>query len=117
MASTRNKNCPGDYNAEQSINKSIDSYSTYYDAAVAHTNHFAGDGLLMGKKFPSTLCNNYVDVESQLRGIGATNLVKPVMKVTPNMQYIQSLNIIDRLPVLIPEPLVVEKYQRPYPME
>ena len=71
----------------------------------------------MGKKFPSTLCNNYVDVESQLRGIGATNLVKPLMKVTPNMQYIQSLNIIDRLPVLIPEPLVVEKYQRPYPME
>lgn len=118
MASTRNKNSAGDYKAEQFINTSIDSYSTYVNSssALAYTNHLAGDGLLFGKNARSTLCNNYVDVETQLFGIGATNLVNPKMKVKEDMTYIQSLNIIDRLPVLIPEPLIVEKNQRPYPM-
>jgi len=116
MASTRNKNSQGDYNAEQMINKSIDTYATYIQSAnaEAYTNHFAGDGLLVGKNARSTLCNNYTDVESQLFGIGTTNLVEPKSKVYPEMKHMQSLCIIDRLPVLIPEPLIIDKNQRPY---
>ena len=115
MASTKNKNTFGNYRAEQFINTSIDSYSTYVNggSALAYSNHLAGDGLLMGKNARSTLCNNYIDVESQLFGIDATNLVNPKMDVTPEFRYVQSLNIINRLPVLIPEPLIVDKYQRP----
>ena len=118
MASTRNRNSPGDYNAEQHINTSIDTYATYVNSASAeaYTNHIAGDGLLAGRNARSTLCHNYTDVESQLFGIGTTNLVNPKGRVVANARPLQSLSIIDRLPVLIPEPLIVEKNQRPYAM-
>ena len=114
MASTRNKNSPGDYKLEQNINTQIDNYKTYVRSSVAFDNHFAGDGLLMGRNARETFCQNYCDVESQLFGIGSTNLVNPKKSVTPDFQPIQSLNIIDRLPLLVPEPLVVEQGHRPY---
>jgi len=118
MASTRNRNSEGDYIAEQRINQQIDTYATFINSAPgeAFTNHLAGDGLLMGKNARSTLCNNYTDMESQLFGIGSTNLVNPKSHISPDFRYIQSLNVIDRLPVLIPEPLIIQKNQRPYPM-
>ena len=115
MASTNNKNTPGNYKAEQSINSSIGNYTTYIQSAQgeAYTNHFAGDGLLMGTNARTTMCHNYTDVESQLFGIGTTNLVNPKPSVTPQMKYMQSVSVIERLPVLVPEPLIVDKNQRP----
>lgn len=115
MASTNNKNTPGNYKAEQAINSLIGNYTTYIQSAQgeAYTNHFAGDGLLMGTNARTTLCNNYTDVESQLFGIGATNLVNPKSLVKPEIKYMQSVSIIDRLPVVVPEPLILEKNQRP----
>jgi len=116
MASTSSKNTPGDYRAEQHINNEIGTYLTYVNSApaVAYTNHFAGDGLLMGKNARSQMCHNYLDIESQLFGIGATNLVNPKPIQIPDLRPLQSLNVIDRLPVYLPEPLVVQKDQRPY---
>ncbi len=115
MASTRNKNCHGDYHAEQKINTLIDNYAVYVNSTEAYTNHLAGDGLLVGKNARNTLCHNYTDVESQLFGIGTTNLVNPKNTVSPDLRPIQSLSIINRLPVLVPEPLIVEKNQRYLP--
>jgi hypothetical protein len=119
MASTSNKNTPGNYKHEQRINDNISTYSTYlYSApAQAYTSHLPGDGLLPGKIARSQLCNNYCDVESQLFGIGSTNLVNPTTPVQPELRSLQSLSVIDRLPVLLPEPLKVEKNQRPYFLE
>jgi hypothetical protein len=34
--------------------------------------------------------------------------------VNPDLKPIQSLNMIEKLPVMIPEPLIIEKNQRPY---
>jgi hypothetical protein len=115
MASTRNKNQQGDYNAEQFMNTSIDTYATFINSAPAeaYTNYLAGDGLLAGKNARNTLCHNYTDVESQLFGIGTTNLVNPKSHVTPELKPLQSLSIINRLPILVPEPLIVDKNQRP----
>jgi hypothetical protein len=113
MASTRNKNSPGDYKLEQNINTHIDQYKTMRSSTYAFENYLAGDGLLVGKTPRETLCANYCDVESELFGIGTTNLVKPKEPVVPSFNPVQSLNVIDRIPVIIPQPLVVENGQRP----
>ena len=117
MASTRNKNTLGDYKLEQRNNTEIREYNTYENSAygAAQQTNFAGDGLLMGRIAAVQLSNNSCDIESQLFGIGSTNLVIPKEFVEPSIKSLQSLTIIDRLPVLVPEPLVVEKNQRPYP--
>jgi len=112
MASTRNKNSPGDYKLEQNINTHIDSYSTLRSSTYAFENYLAGDGLLAGKNPRESICTNYCDVESELFGIGTSNLVKPKPPVVPSFNPIKSLNVIDRTPVFIPQPLIVEKGQR-----
>lgn len=116
MSSTRNKNTPGDYMLEQQYNKSNCKYNTFEHSAYgkAVETRYAGDGLLPGKIAHTNLAYNACDIESQLFGIGSTNLVNPASPMKPDYKYIQSLNIIDKLPVIIPEPLVIEKNQRPY---
>lgn len=115
MASTSNRNTPGNYALEQKMNQHIDSYQTYLHsgAGEAYTNHLPGNGLLPASTARSQLCGNYCDVESQLRGIGSTNLVNPQTPVVPQHRTLDSLSIMTKLPVLLPEPLVVEKNQRP----
>jgi hypothetical protein len=114
MSSTRNKNMPGDYTLEQSANKLGCKYSTYESAGKPVETYYAGDGLLAGRIPASNLAFNACDIESQLFGIGSTNLVNPKKDVRPDIKPVQSLNMIDKLPIFIPEPLVVEKNQRPY---
>jgi hypothetical protein len=115
MSSTRDKNQRGDYLQQQRINHRIDNYMTYINSAPAkaHTSHFPGDGLLMGKNARETFCHNYVDVETELFGISSSNLVNPTPKVMPQFEVPKSLNIIDRMTVLVPEPLIVQKDNRP----
>jgi len=117
MASTRNRNCQGDYVLEQTQNKDICNYSEYANSAYGHPveTMLPGDGLLTGRIGAAKLSGNYCDIESQLFGIGSTNLVKPKEPVIPDIHPLLSLHVIDRLPVLVPEPLVVAKNQRPYP--
>ena len=112
MASTRNKNCPGDYKLEQYVNTQLDAYAVNKSATVAYENYLPGDGLLPAKTPRKIICENYTDVESALFGIGSTNLVNPQAPTVPIFQPTQSLNVIDRLPTMVPEPLIVEKGQR-----
>lgn len=115
MASTSNKNTPGNYHHEQKSNTLNGEYMTYLNsgAGEAYTNHFAGDGLLAGKNARSQLCNNFCDIESQLFGIGTSNLVNTYKPVEPQLRPMQSLSIMQKTPVIIPEPLVIETNQRP----
>jgi hypothetical protein len=114
MASTRNKNTFGDYRLEQNINKTTAGYSTYVSYGQPLQTHFPGNGLLAGRIVSENLSRNACDIESQLFGIGSTNLEIPRMPYVPEIKSLQSLNIIDKLPVMVPEPLAVEKNQRPY---
>tara|TARA_B110000879_G_C11120735_1_gene491668 strand:+ start:618 stop:974 length:357 start_codon:yes stop_codon:yes gene_type:complete len=116
MASTSNKNTPGNYSHEQKMNTQVDEYRTFVNSAAGHayTNHLPGNGLLPASNARDNLCKNYCDIESQLRGIGSTNLVNPQMQVNPQLITQDSLSVMDKLPVFMPEPLVVEKNQRPY---
>lgn len=115
MASTRNLNWQGNYDLEQKQNNGIADFNTYKNYGLAYTNHFAGDGLLMGHRSSTTLAYNAIDIESQLRGICATNLTGPSFKVEADYKRMDSLAIIDRLPMILPEPLRVDQNQRPLP--
>lgn len=113
MASTRTKNTSGNYDLEQWSNRSQVGYYTSSTYGPAQQTMLPGDGLLAGNVSRTQLANNSCDVESLLFGIGSTNLVQPRPEVVPIISQLKSLNVIDRLPVLLPAPLVVDLNQRP----
>jgi hypothetical protein len=115
MASTRNKNTPGDYLLEQRQIGEIANYYAYENSpnGEAVTPNIAGDGLLVGRMAPTNFSFNSCEIESQLFGIGSTNLVAPKAEVMLDKKEVKSLDVIDKLPVFIPERLVLEKGQRP----
>ena len=113
MASTRNRNTPGNYKLEQWSNTHECNYNTYATYGKPTETMFPGDGLLTGKVGPMALAHNSCDIESMLRGIGSTNLVNPNPETVPEIKPLNSLSIIDRLPVAVPDPLVIEPNQRP----
>lgn len=112
MASTRNKNTPGDYQLEQK--SYIDFYLNTMDAAkqTPIQKTFPGNGLLQGKVVSRDLANNYTDIESVLFGIGSTNLVQPLPTVVPDIHILPSLNIMNKTPMIIPNPIYVDTKQR-----
>jgi hypothetical protein len=114
MASTRNKNTPGDYKLEKQQNINVINYNTYLSYGVPMATYYSGDGLLGGRIASENLSGNSCDIESMLRGIGATNLETPLPTLTPELKSIKSLSIIDRLPVYVPRTLVVDPNQRPH---
>ena len=115
MASTRNKNTPGNYRAEQwSLEQNrINQHYLYAGNGQAITTHFAGNGLIGGWMPRTELSHNPIDIESSLYGIGSTNLVEPKSETVPYIKKVDSLNIADRLELLLPKPLYIEPNQRP----
>jgi hypothetical protein len=118
MASTRNKNTPGNYNLEQYENTQSRNYTLYPNSqyGAAYNTRLPGNGLLPAQIPWDKLSYNAPDIESFLLGINSTNLVNPAPCLKPELANLQSTNIFDKRPTLIPEPLVVEKYQRPFPV-
>jgi hypothetical protein len=115
MASTRSKNNEGDYYLEQQYNSRSCDYLTHHKNNFGRpiSTNFAGNGLLNGRVAPMNLSSNPYDIESQLFGIGTSNMVKPKPDVIPDIYTLKSLDVSDRLKVIVPEPLIVEKGQRP----
>lgn len=117
MASTSNKNTLGDYDAEQRRYRDHLAFQQYVhnSAGQAYTTNLPGNGLLAGQVYSGNLSHNNIDVESFLRGTGATNLVQPELStnVKPDLVQLDSLNIHEKLPVIVPRNLIVEKNQRP----
>jgi hypothetical protein len=62
------------------------------------------------------LSYNAADTESFLFGINSTNLVNPAPCFVPEINQIGTVNIYEKGVTFIPEPLVVEKNQRPFPV-
>ena len=115
MASTRNKNDKGNYQSDERSKEDQRLYLNFKHQGngQAYTNHFAGDGLLMGQMGASNLSYNFCDIDSYLKGIGSTNLVAPIPKIEPQIKPLESLSIMDKVPLLLPERLVIDKNQRP----
>ena len=115
MSSTRNKNTPENYSLEQRQIGAVAAYSAYANSAYGDptTIQFAGNGLLMGRMPAIQLSNNSCDIETQLFGIGSTNLVTPKSNVVLEPRDVKSLNVADRLTTYIPDALTIDAGQRP----
>ena len=117
MASTSNKNTPGDYRLEQNAFKKSSNYLLNRDYSEATPTYAAGHGLIQGHLPDTILSGNPKDIESDLFGIGSTNLVKPQGPVKAELKTLKALSIVDRrVPLIMPrnfDPLVA---QRPYPI-
>ena len=110
MASTRDRNTPGNYRMEQNINTSTVGWST---AAHEVTAYHPGDGLGAAKTARTALASNACDIESQLFGIGTANLENPQPIVVPKLTQLTSLAVFDKPKVALPEPLMVSPHNRP----
>uniref|UniRef100_A0A6C0B6N8 Uncharacterized protein n=1 Tax=viral metagenome TaxID=1070528 RepID=A0A6C0B6N8_9ZZZZ len=114
MASTRNKNTTGNYSLEVEGKREQAQYKVSELYSVPRETNFFGDGLLAGRVGPAKLSSNYCDIESDLRGIGATNLVQPHTPVVPDINQLKTLNIIDRIPLIIPKSYKHSNVERPF---
>ena len=117
MASTSNLNYKGNYEAEQRKYRDHLAFQQYVhnSAGQAYTNNLPGIGLLAGQVYSGNFSKNHIDVESFLRGTGTTNLVQPELStnVKADLVNLESLNIHEKLPVILPKNLVIERNQRP----
>lgn len=118
MASTRNKNTPGNYCLEQKQNIGIESWQLYKNGAngYAYDTRLPGNGLNPGQLPWYTLSNNPADIESFLLGINSTNLVNPAPPLTPELKCLQTANVFKTKQVIMPVPQAIPKYQRPFPI-
>jgi len=117
MTSTSNRNYSGNYDAEQRQYRDHLAFQQYLNSASgqAFTNNLPGTGLLAGQVYSGNLSTNNIDVESFLRGTGTVNLVQPELStnVKPDLTQLDSLNIHEKLPIILPRNLKIEENQRP----
>jgi hypothetical protein len=118
MASTRNKNTPGNYCLEQNQYHQSQNYTLYPNSQYgsAYNTRLPGNGLMPAQIPWNKLSYNAADTESFLFGINSTNLVNPAPCFVPEITKLNSANIFEKGPVYIPEPLIIEKNQRPFPV-
>jgi len=116
MTSTRNKNTPGNYYLHERDLALARNYEVYEPAVVPERPAFPALGYRPTHMSRDTLSNNSVDIESFLYGINSTNLVNPQPPVKPQLKTVPTIDFFERLPIIMPLPLVVEKNQRPYPI-
>ena len=117
MASTQNINTPGNYYLEQKQYKDNENYTLYPNSqyGAAYNTRLPGNGVNPGQIPWNQLSNNAVQIESFLFGVGSTNLVNPLPVMIPELKTLDTANFFEKNTTLIPEPLVVEKSQRPFP--
>ena len=118
MASTRNRNTPGNYCLEQRQYNQSENYTLYPNSqyGAAYNTRLPGNGLLPAQIPWNKLSYNAADTESFLFGINSTNLVNPAPCFVPEIKKLNSANIFEKTAVYMPEPLVIEKNQRPFPV-
>ncbi len=118
MASTRNNNTPNDYCLQQQSYKESRNYIDYQYASNgrAYKNAIPCMGVTPSHMPREAFSNNSVDIEGALFGINSTNLVNPQKPVNPNLKQLPEVSYFDRMQTIMPEPLVVEKNQRPFPI-
>ena len=118
MASTRNRNTPGNYSLEQKEYKQFEKYTLYPNSqyGAAYNTRLPGNGLNPAQIPWNKMSYNAPDIESFLLGINSTNLVNPAPCFVPELAKIDSVNVFEKDPILIPEPLALEKNQRPFPV-
>jgi hypothetical protein len=118
MASTRNKNTPGNHCLDERQNVRIEGWQLYQNGAngEAYDTRLPGTGLNPAQLPWYKLSSNAADIESFLFGINANNFVNPAPPLTPELKCLQSANLFKTSPVIMPVPQAIPKNQRPFPV-
>ena len=118
MASTRNKNTCSNYCLEQRITTKSSHYLEYPNGAsgAAYSPAIPCMGIIPSHMPRDAFSRNSVDIESALFGINSTNLVETQKPVVPQLITLPEVSFFGRMQLLMPDPLVVEKFQRPFPV-
>lgn len=113
MASTRNRNTPGDYTLEKKQFNDSFKYNTSKEYGQPVKSYLPGHGLLAAKTCRNALSKNACDIESTLFGIGANNLENPKPPCKPQLNELSSLYIAEKPTVFVVEPRSADPTQRP----
>jgi len=87
----------------------------YSQTGQAYENAIPCVGIMPSHMPREAFSHNSIEIESSLFGINSTNLVNPQQPTQPKLKTLPEKAFFDRLPMYMPEPLVVEKNQRPFP--
>ena len=118
MASTRNKNTCSNYCLEQRILTQSLKYSEFRNGAsgAAYRPAIPCMGIMPSQMPREAFSRNSVDIESALFGINSTNLVETQQPVVPELTRLPEVSFFGRMQLVMPDPLVIEKSQRPFPV-
>jgi len=116
MASTHLKNSKGQYCQEQRDHLLTEKYDFYKGFKVPMQSSLPVLGFnpsnMRAGIYNNILSNNPIDIESDLFGVGSTNLVKAKPTVYPSLNKLPEKCFFSRPHLAIPNPLVIEKNQR-----
>ena len=103
MASTRNKNTPGNYCLDQRQFTEMRNWSLYENSShgQAFDTKLAGNGLNPCQMPWTTLSHNPADIESFLFGINSTNLVNPSHNPRPELIRLGTVNLFEKQNIII----------------
>lgn len=113
MASTRNLNTPGDYKKQRSENANFLLYNSLSAYGDPKHVYMPGNGLMPAKTCRDKLSSNACDIESELFGIGSTNLVNPKPQLQPRLHNLKSLDVFDKPTYFVVNPRPINSNQRP----
>ena len=104
MSGTRDINQPGNYKVEQEALQKERQNLLYPHGPSGHAcdTLLPGLGLGASRIGSAHLSNNFVDIETNLYGIGSNNLVSPLPPVRPDLIPLGTLNVFKKEEVVDP---------------
>lgn len=96
---SRNNNTKENYKLEQRQNRSAFDY-IFYKSNI--TPQLQGNGIGISKLHASLLSENYMDVDSELKGIGSCNFIEPQYKVENVSKTLGFLDLYEKKKMLPP---------------
>lgn len=112
MSSTRNNNTINNYNVQQYIYNKTKNYILSPHLLV--NNYNLPDSTQPNRSInPNALSNNYIDIESNLKGIGSSNFISPKKFSAPNYKNIGNFKFYDRIELINANQIKQNLNQRP----
>ena len=115
MASTRNKNTREDYCLEKNKTNRFVDYQEYKYSRQNYDPKYPGFGFTPTQIPGKDLSHNYVNIESQLWGIGANDLENPRPVQEVDYKHMREHTLVPKEEVILPEPFTPYKNQRHTP--
>ena len=115
MASTRDINNINNYNLEQKDLKKYVNHNLYLNSSSGKAYYSAFPLLYNNGKLPGDILScNHIDIESNLRGIGANNLVNPKEKTEVKLKSLPDISFFTRPELITSKNFYGDSSQRPF---